>query len=327
MSSVSRERGVGGARRLTPRKALSGVAADLGAFVWGASIDYGSDLNADPLAYPLALERLLDADPLLFSPFDAEGVPLQMNEQHGALYMPSRIAGYGLAQWNLARLGDEQGMDRFLTSANWFLRQPCARFMQHIRLEGMTPPWPSCLAQGEGVSVLVRAYRATGDRRYLTQARAALRLLEVSVGEGGVASTLADGGFFVEEYPGGRHRHVLNGALFAIVGLHDLVRLSGEGEDAAVALRDGLLHTLERNLGLWSVGGWSIYSLDRSGLGLPNACTVHYHQVHIALLEHLAPLAPGVEPVLAVWRGALTHAARRFAALALKSAYRATTGW
>ena len=295
----------------------------------GAPLDYRSDLVADPLAYPLAIDRLLMADPELFNPLDTAGVPMQARAGELPLYTPSRIAGYGLAQWNLALRGDDSddALDRFLKTASWFVSQPGGRFLHDQRLVGMTPPWPSCLAQGEGVSVLVRAWRATGDRRYLRQARAALALLETPVSEGGVASTLPNGRRFVEEYPGGRYRHVLNGALFAVTGVDDLVRLSGEPEPAAVALREALLGTLERDLQLWSVSGWSIYSLDRGPLGVPNACTVHYHLVHLALLEHLLARAPGLAPVVGTWRANVAKPHRRMIALALKSGYRLTTGW
>jgi hypothetical protein len=316
--------------RFKPRKSLSGVAADIRDYLRGAAVDYSIDIGADPLAYPLALDRLLDADPDLFAPLDPQGVPLQITDQ-GAHYIPSRIAGFGLAQWNRARSSDaadaEAAMVAFLRTAEWFARQPRAHYLHHLNLEGMASPWPSCLAQGQGVSVLVRAWRASGERRFLTQARAALRLLQSPVDAGGVASRLPGGDAFVEEYPGGRHRHVLNGALFAVTGLDDLVRLSTEPEPSAEALRDDLLASLERALPLWSVAGWSIYSLDRSPLGLPNACTVHYHCVHLALLEHLAGLAPGLGPVARQWRAALGRPGRRLAALAMKTAYRVSSGW
>lgn len=315
-------------RRLKPRKALSAVFADVDDFVRGPTLEYASDLSPDPQLYPLALERLLEHDPLLFSPLDGAGVPVRQDPEEGDLYIPSRIAGYALAQWNLARrTPDALAMRGFLAAADWFAGQPQARFMHHIPLEGMTIPWPSCLAQGEGVSVLVRAWMATGGRRYLEQARASLDLLETPVAAGGVVSALPDGGFFVEEYPGGRHRNVLNGALFAAIGLDDLIRFSGEPEPRAAAILDRLLASLERNMELWSVGDWSIYSLDRGGFGLGNACTLHYQLVHVALLEHLASRSPALGDVARRWRRGSRRRMARLGALGLKSAYRITAGW
>ena len=318
-------------RRLTPRKTLSGVAADVSSFVRGVDYDYRVDVGSDPLAYPLAFDRMLEADPTLFDPLDEEGVPVKGAVGEGGRYMPSRIAGYGLAQWNLARrTGSAEAMSRFLAAADWFARQPDGAFMHDLVLEGMACPWPSCLAQGEGLSVLVRAFLATGEPRYLDQARAALDLFSVPVEAGGVASTLPDGSYFVEEYPGGRHLHVLNGALFAVVGLHDLARLSGVSEPRAVLLRDRLLASLDRNIGLWSSGDWSVYSVERAALGARNACTLHYQLVHVALLGHLANV-PAHRPCMSRqadrWARGPHSAATRVRALGMKAFYRFTNGW
>jgi len=314
-------------RRLTPRKTLGGVAADLGSFLRGAAGDYAVDLEADPLAYPLAFDRMLEADPELFSPLDEAGVPVKGPPGAPGRYMPSRIAGYALAHWNLHRRGALGAAERFGVAADWFAAQPGGAFMHDLPIEGMAVPWPSCLAQGEGLSVLVRAWRLTGDRRFLDQARAALPMLERPVTCGGVASRLPDGSFFVEEYPGGRHRHVLNGALFAVVGLDDLARLSGEPEPGAQAQRDRLLAALSRNLALWASGDWSVYSVERAALGARNACTLHYQLVHVALLEHLARLEPGLLPVTRRWSRGLRRPATRLRALGMKVFYRAANGW
>ncbi|MGA0600150.1 D-glucuronyl C5-epimerase family protein [Caulobacter sp. KR2-114] len=314
-------------RRLTPRKTLAGVVADMGSFLKGARQDYAADLAADPLAYPLAFDRLLEADPALFSPLDEDGVPVKGPPGAPGRYMPSRIAGYALAQWNLHRRGDGEAAARFLPAAEWFAGQAGGDFMHDLPIEGMAVPWPSCLAQGEGVSVLVRAWRLTGEARFLDQARAALPMLQRPVACGGVASTLPDGSFFVEEYPGGRHRHVLNGALFAAVGLDDLVRLSDSAEPVAESLRDRLLAALADNLGLWSSGDWSVYSVERAALGARNACTLHYQLVHVALLQHLATLSPGLAPLTARWSRGARRPATRLRALGMKVFYRAANGW
>ena len=45
--------------------------------------------------------------------------------------------------------------------------------------------------------------------------------MRLPVADGGVAAEL-DGGYFPEEYPSIPHSYVLNGALFALWGLHDV---------------------------------------------------------------------------------------------------------
>jgi heparosan-N-sulfate-glucuronate 5-epimerase len=107
--------------------------------------------------------------------------------------------------------------------------------VEHQRLDGaweylfdfnaaglpMQAPWISAMAQGMGVSVLVRAYETTGRVRYLRVARRALRPFGRSVRRGGVTSRW-DGLPWYEEYPGAESQHVLNGYEFALIGLHDL---------------------------------------------------------------------------------------------------------
>jgi heparosan-N-sulfate-glucuronate 5-epimerase len=320
-------------RRLLPRKTFAAVAVDIGAFMRGPGYDYGVDLADDPLLYPLAFDRMLEADAALFEPLDEANIPVKGPPGAPGRYMPSRIAGHALAHWNLSRrpTAAPDHLGRFMAAARWFLAQPGGAFMHDLPLEAMANPWPSCLAQGEGLSVLMRAFAATGDRRYLAQAHAAVDLMEVPVEAGGVASSLPDGSFFLEEYPGGRHRHVLNGALFAAVGLDDLMRLSDQAELRARILRDRLLASLDRNLGLWSSGDWSVYSIERGAAGARNACTLHYQLVHVALLQHLVRMAPCRHAALARsaagWAKGSRRPLSRARALVLKSLYRLTNGW
>ncbi|MBS0408718.1 MAG: hypothetical protein JSR86_02300 [Proteobacteria bacterium] len=320
------------ARRLLPRKTFAAVAADIGSFMRGPGYDYGVDLADAPLAYPLAFDRMLEADAALFEPLDEAGIPVKGPCGAPGRYMPSRIAGHALAHWNLSLkpAAPPVHRQRFMAAAHWFAGQADGAFMHDLPLENMAVPWPSCLAQGEGLSVLMRAFAATGDRRFLAQAHAAVDLLEVPVEAGGVSSALPDGSFFLEEYPGGRHRHVLNGALFAAVGLDDLIRLSDQAELRARILRDRILASLERNLGLWASGDWSVYSIERGAAGARNACTLHYQLVHVALLEHLARAAPRHARLTRTARGWAKGSRRplsRARALAMKTFYRVTNGW
>ena len=84
----------------------------------------------------------------------------------------------------------------------------------------MRAPWISAMAQGMGISVLVRAHQLH-PHRYLRAARRALIPFTRSVRDGGMRSNW-DGRPWYEEYPGTPSQHVLNGFEFALIGLHDL---------------------------------------------------------------------------------------------------------
>ena len=131
----------------------------------------------------------------------------------------------GVAQWGLREYS--HGYWRpLLAAANWLAK--------HERPDGGIPylfddpsgappvfaPWISALAQGQAISDFMRAYQATGSARYL---RAALHALEPFLHPvpAGVTSSW-DGLPWYEEYPVADPDHVLNGFMFALVGLHDL---------------------------------------------------------------------------------------------------------
>ena len=89
----------------------------------------------------------------------------------------------------------------------------------------MRAPWISAMAQGMGISVLVRAYYTSRRPLYLRRARRALVPFTRGVARGGVASRW-DGARWYEEYPGVESQHVLNGFQFSLLGLHDLAARS-----------------------------------------------------------------------------------------------------
>lgn len=155
-----------------------------------------------------------------------EGVP-KVDYRHtstpwlGVQDNPVTVAHWALQAWSW---GDQQPV---LTAADWYLA--------HQRADGawtysfpfsahgvqMDPPWISAMAQGQAISVLVRAHETTGEQSYLDAAVLALDPFTRSVAEGGVTE-LWDGLPWYEEYPGVGSQHVLNGFQFALIGLHDL---------------------------------------------------------------------------------------------------------
>lgn len=92
--------------------------------------------------------------------------------------------------------------------------------------ETMHAPWISALAQGQALSLLARAYRATGDRKYLTAGDRALLPFLKPLADGGVSRSW-DGHPYFEEYPTKRPSFVLNGYLFTLIGLHDYAHQTG----------------------------------------------------------------------------------------------------
>jgi hypothetical protein len=316
-----------------PRKEYRLLAQDIRFFLLG-----GSDAaRAAPVqgrdVYPLDWSFQLDRPSDYFEPFDAAGVPLR--DLPGAIerqYLPSRIAAYALANWNRwAADNSTVARERFLASCNWFAGQEEGAFRHDFSLVGMSPGWLSCIAQGEGVSVLVRGLALTGDERMANAARKAADWLGRSVAEGGLLAHLPDGGAFLEEYPGTQYRHVLNGCLYALVGLDDLVAAGLDPSGTAAALRDDVIASIERNLPSWEIGDWTTYDFRSShaSMARANPNTLTYQTVHWILLDYLAVRLD--RPLLAAaagrWKAAGESFTQRAKALGGKLAYRLGHGY
>jgi hypothetical protein len=79
------------------------------------------------------------------------------------------------------------------------------------------------MAQGEGVSLLVRAYVDTGKNSYLQYAKKAVDFMLTDIEEGGTTSYNGNECIFLE-YP--HRKAVLNGWIFSWWGLYDYVLIT-----------------------------------------------------------------------------------------------------
>lgn len=279
---------------------------DLSGFLWGNRDFSFLESSLTSWMYPLDLDFTLKRESLYYSPRDKRGIPIRAYLSVGPQYNPTRIAAYALAHFNrYLRTQDERNKRCFLQAAAWFLQSSDGRWTYDYPWAGLSPPWISAMAQGEGISVLVRAWVLTHETRFLEQARKAAVPFTVPVSKGGVRSTLPDGSLFLEEYPTNPPDHVLNGFLYALIGLLDLQRV--DPETASLVCLESLLDTLERNILLWDAGFWSLYDLSYLRTKVPNFVTVSYHNLHVAQLLFLG---------LMTRRSHLLKVARRWAIFA-----------
>jgi hypothetical protein len=165
------------------------------------------------------------------------------------------------------------------------------------------------MAQGQGASLLVRLAAETGEDRFADAARRALGPLRVPVAEGGVSAPL-DGRALPQEYPTDPPAHVLNGAIFALWGLHDAG--AGLGDEAAARAFDAGVETVASSIQRWDTGRWSRYDLYPHPV--VNVATPAYHRLHISLLRSLDLARPRPE---------LRAAAERFERYAARPANQA----
>ncbi len=275
-------------------------------------------------AYPVDLAFTLEREDLYYRPKDADGLPVRIYLSAGRQYNPTRIAAYALAHYN-RYLDHEDEADKatFFRAAEWFMRSPDGRWRYEFDWGELKAPWVSAMAQGEGVSVLVRAWYLSGEDRYLEQALRALEPFTQPANEGGVLSFLESGDPFLEEYPTPRPVHVLNGFLYAVIGLADLERIAGQVLPKGLRASDWL-GVLTKHLNGWNLGFWSAYDLAVGRYGLRNPATVSYHRLHIAQLRFLGEWGSS-DVLIAVarqWQAYLKSTVNRVRALALKISFR-----
>lgn len=232
---------------------------------------------------------------------DEAGVPCHVSRTFET-YNPAYVAWYGLLRLERWLHGtDPAGQAAFRTQLQWLTTHaqrwdgggivwPLTFDWREGRAD-LRAPWLSAMVQGLAMSALVRGYRLTGDARLLDLAGAATPPFDKSVEDGGVR-TVEGGAVLYEEYPAYPLPRVLDGFLFALLGLYDLAAETGD-QRAAQFLTDGV-GGLARLLPAWDYRGkWTWYGTHGY------LCPPVYHALNVSLLEAVARVAG--QPVLAGW--------------------------
>jgi len=262
---------------------------------------------------------------------DSQGLPLL--DYHGRIglqHNPIAIAQWGLGNYNyLQRNAAPERKTKLLAAANWLCEklQPNSFgvpvWNHHFDWEyrsRLVSPWYSGLAQGQGISLLVRAHRETKDNHYLDTAEKAFQSFQEQTHEGGISFIDGDGNTWFEEYIVSPPTHILNGFIWAAWGVWDYYLATGSR--AAEALFARAIQTLHKNLSRYDLGFWSLY--EQSGTRLPMIASRFYHQLHIVQLRILARIT-GDDIFLRFadkWEGYTHSRSKRTRALCLKGAFK-----
>jgi hypothetical protein len=264
-------------------------------------------------------------------PFDNDGVPmLDYRGELGLQYNPIAVAQYGLAAYNQFKRGEGNAwLDKSVCIADWLVENllPNAAgvpvwnhdFDWEYR-DTLQAPWYSGLAQGQGISLLVRAYLETGREAYLQAAARGFESLTKTVDEGGVIYVDERGDRWIEEYIVDPPTHILNGFLWGVWGVHDYALASGSVE--AASLWEASVRTLARNLPSYDIGFWSLY--EHSGTRLKMVASPFYHSLHIVQLKIMGRLTgePVFDEYAAKWDAYRGSKLKKGAALAYKGVFK-----
>jgi heparosan-N-sulfate-glucuronate 5-epimerase len=224
--------------------------------------------------------------------YDSAGIPqLNYHGQIGRQYNPIAVAQWGLGNYNLFCLdGSQHRKEKFLAAADWLssrIEKNCFGvwvWNHYFDWEYRTPlraPWYSALAQGQGISLLVRAYHETRDASWLRAAQRAFTAFLTPVAEGGVTFSDHEGNLWFEEYIVSPPTHILNGFMWAAWGVYDYFLAARDA--GAGRLFEQATQTLCANLHRYDLGFWSLY--EQSGTLLPMVASLFYHRLHIVQLK------------------------------------------
>lgn len=179
---------------------------------------------------------------------------------------PTLQAECALDQWDAFKLtGNVSYAQALVSAADGFLTsnvngqyQWTAETMPSFGIT--STPWISALTQGMAVSVLLRAYQYTGQTKYLTAAADAYHWIAANVSQGGTMTSTI--GTWLEEYPnqtiGAESGHVLNGDVWALFGVWDYYRVTGDA--GAYALAEANIQSIKSNINWYDLGYWNVYS-------------------------------------------------------------------
>ncbi len=211
----------------------------------------------------------------------------------GSRYHPIRIAQFALHRFGVwCATGDPSAHLDFLAQASWLRDHQCTgRIPGRYRFEfpwskyGAGSGWTSAMAQGEAISVLLRAESITSGNGYGDAAARAALPFRHEIADGGVTWRKGSSVFF-EEIANDHAPHVLNGCIFALWGLWELWMRDGERWQGELVEQS--VDTLRHWLPKFDTGWWTLYSLMRTSTGHPHVATLKYHAFHIAQMHVLA---------------------------------------
>ncbi len=256
-------------------------------------------------------------------PLDERGVPLVRYPGQGDFHNAITTAQYTLANVSRVLRGDRTRRGRVallcdaLVAAQESTGPAAGLWLQHFdhpKYPWLRAPWASAMAQGNAISALLRGWEILGEEGYRSAAEAGYRGLH---GDGFSPPLVREGGedLWYEEYPAEPPLHVLNGHVYALLGVLDWARVSDD--PAAAARWRRAARTVERGVERFDLGYWSSYDLRTR-----EPVDRHYHKnIHIPQLRILASLlgSPALEGVADRWEGYL---ASRLSRIRLAAAFR-----
>lgn len=207
---------------------------------------------------------------------DDNGIPLTQISENEYVHFPIAVFQYGLGCYDLYLTTNKTNyLESFKKVCEWAVNQ--------LREDGSWDSFSpiksklytvSSMCQGEGASLLFRAYVAFNDDKYKQAALMAIDFMLKDISKNGVSIYEKDN-LYLEEYPQSPQLSVLNGWIFSIFGLFDATKIDIKYKKYF----DMTVNTLKKCLKIYDTGYWSYYDFSK------RIASPAYHDLHIALLN------------------------------------------
>ena len=205
-------------------------------------------------------------------------IPTSFVDTGEELYFSIEIFQYGLASYDLYLASDKKDnsmLEKVIACANWGVENQ-QDDGSWVTFAYENPDYPySAMAQGEGVSLLIRAYKETNEERYMDCLKKAMAFMLTPFEKGGPTLYNSDG-VFLYECP--KDPLILNGWIFSFWGLWDYCLILPEDKEAK-EVRDKTLYTMVKWLPKFDLSYWSMYEDGK------RICSPFYHKLHVAQLN------------------------------------------
>lgn len=207
-------------------------------------------------------------------------VPKTVVDTGEEIYFSIAIFQYGLAAYDLYLENKKDEMKQIvLECAKWAAKNQDdnGRWVT-FAYENEKMPY-SAMAQGEGISLLIRANHLLGSRDYDKYIHKAYKYMITPIEDGGTTKYDGNNVYF---YECPADPLILNGWIFSLWGVWDYVK-EYQNKEAAILLRKTLC-SLEKALPKYDNSYWSKYE-DGKRIASP-----FYHSLHIAQLNVMSDL-------------------------------------
>lgn len=225
----------------------------------GYYIDYAGKVNTDQL--------------------DEAGVPYTKLTDGRQVNFPITVIQYGLGCYEKILSGDDSYVAPLKLCAEHMLQTQHEDGMWDAFKVLRPTDYYSSMIQSQGVSLLLRAYKLTGEDKYLVAAKKAFDGMLKPVSEGGTA--LIKNGH-IQLLEAVDRPMILNGAIYSAYGVLDMWVLTGEEKYREIW--ESVLGAIKDELPNFDTGFWSKYCLDGA------YASPFYQKVHITQLKVLSKL-------------------------------------